>query len=96
MNTPISVILTYMRPGETWVLRGDEYSDLEWLDSTPMPTLSEIEEFEPQVELLQKQEAERLEKQRLEKETARESAFMKLKTLGLTDIEISSLIGGSS
>ena len=30
------------RPGESWSLSGDHYSGLSWLDSTPMPSMSEI------------------------------------------------------
>lgn len=41
MNIP--EILTLIRPGEQWVIRGNEYSALEWLDSTPKPTVEELE-----------------------------------------------------
>jgi len=39
----ITLILTTNYPGTEWVLRGDEYSGLGWLDSSPKPSLAELE-----------------------------------------------------
>ena len=39
----IVTVLHYLRPGEQWVLRGDSYDGLEWMDTTPKPTLEELE-----------------------------------------------------
>ena len=41
MNIP--TILNYLRPGAEWVLVGDDYSGLEWLDKLPKPTESELQ-----------------------------------------------------
>jgi len=38
-----SQILTLNYPGTQWALRGNEYSGLEWLDSTPKPTQAELD-----------------------------------------------------
>ena len=34
--------LQSLKPGAEWVLRGDDYSGLEWLDSSQQPTETEI------------------------------------------------------
>lgn len=39
----IALILTTNYPGAEWSLRGDSYSGLEWLDSSPKPSLEELE-----------------------------------------------------
>ena len=39
----IARCLEKLRPGEQWKLDGDDYAGLTWLDSTPKPTLAEIE-----------------------------------------------------
>ena len=38
-----TAILTLNYPGTQWALRGEEYSGLEWLDSTPKPTQAELD-----------------------------------------------------
>lgn len=51
-------VLQYIRPGEQWVLHGQE---LTWLDSTPRPTEAELQEGVRQLELqsyMQKRAAE--------------------------------------
>ena len=35
--------LQVLKPGAQWVLRGDDYSGLEWLDSGQQPTEQEVE-----------------------------------------------------
>lgn len=52
----IAKVLTFLRPGEQWVLRGESYADLEWLCSTKKPTLAELTEASTQVEELSYQE----------------------------------------
>ena len=43
MKYDIPQALQALKPGEQWVLRGTEYSDLEWLDSSQTkPTETEI------------------------------------------------------
>lgn len=38
----ITKILQLIRPNEQWVLYGNDYSGLEWLDKTSKPTLEEL------------------------------------------------------
>ena len=42
MKYDIPSALQALKPGEQWVLRGTEYSDLEWLDSGQQPTEQEV------------------------------------------------------
>lgn len=42
-----SLILNQNYPGTLWVIRGDEYSGLEWLDDTPKPTQVELDALWP-------------------------------------------------
>jgi hypothetical protein len=42
MTTKIQA-LDALRPGEEWAWRGEDYSGLEWLDSTAKPTEAEID-----------------------------------------------------
>ena len=43
MKYDITIALTELKPGAEWVLRGTEYSGLEWLDSSQTkPTETEI------------------------------------------------------
>lgn len=39
----IALILTKNYPGTQWLLTGEEYSGLEWLDETPKPTKAALE-----------------------------------------------------
>lgn len=39
----ITLILRTNYPNAEWSLRGDDYDGLEWLDSSPKPTLEELE-----------------------------------------------------
>ena len=44
MNEEISKALSILRPGAEWILRGDTYSSLEWLDQKQSaPSWAEIE-----------------------------------------------------
>lgn len=52
MNIP--VVLNDIRPGAAWVLTGDGYDGLEWLDTSPKPTLKQIEAAWPRAEAKQK------------------------------------------
>jgi hypothetical protein len=42
-----SAVLTANYPGTQWTLDGDDYSGLEWLDSTPKPTQAELDALWP-------------------------------------------------
>lgn len=46
----IQLILKTNYPGTQWVLAGDEYAGLEWLDETPKPTKAALEKQWPAVE----------------------------------------------
>ena len=50
MNIP--QILSLIRPGEEWTLRGPTIDDLEWHSSTSKPTLGELEAGQKQLEAL--------------------------------------------
>ena len=43
-------ILERKYPGTQWVLSGDSYDGLEWLDESPKPTEAELEALAPDVE----------------------------------------------
>ena len=42
MKYTIPEALSALKPGAEWVLRGTEYSGLEWLDSGQQPTEQEV------------------------------------------------------
>ena len=42
MKYNIPTALQVLKPGAQWVLRGDDYTGLEWLDSGQQPTKTEI------------------------------------------------------
>ena len=42
MKYDITHALTALKPGAQWVLRGDDYTGLEWLDNEQQPTKQEI------------------------------------------------------
>ena len=42
MKYDITSALIALKPGAQWVLRGDDYSGLEWLDSGQQPTEQEV------------------------------------------------------
>lgn len=44
MNMP--AMIKKLRPGEKWSLYGVDYAALVWLDSTPKPTLGELQSVE--------------------------------------------------
>jgi hypothetical protein len=81
----ISVALAFLRPGAQWVLSGDSYDGLEWLDDSVKPSLDELESAWPEVE------ASRVQAE-LEVLAAKESAFEKLAGWGLTPDEIATIL----
>ena len=42
MKYNIPTALQVLKPGAQWVLRGDDYTGLEWLDSEQKPTKTEV------------------------------------------------------
>jgi hypothetical protein len=47
--TDYSAVLTALRPGAAWVLDGDDYSGLTWLDDSSKPTQAELDAAWPAV-----------------------------------------------
>jgi hypothetical protein len=47
----IITILSNKYPGAQWVLGGNDYAQLEWLDETPKPTQKQLEALWPEVQL---------------------------------------------
>ena len=47
--TNYAAVLGKNYPGTIWILNGDDYSGLEWLDSTPKPTQAQLDAAWPQV-----------------------------------------------
>jgi hypothetical protein len=46
----ITLILTKNYPETQWILSGEDYSGLEWLDESPKPTKAALEKQWPQVQ----------------------------------------------
>jgi hypothetical protein len=42
MNFGLANAIISLRPGEQWILNGDDYSGLEWLSETEIPTEEEL------------------------------------------------------
>jgi len=82
----IPQILTSKYPGAQWVLDGDDYSGLEWLDDSPKPSEAELTALWPEVEAEIQAEADA-------KIAAKASAVAKLEALGLTVEEVSVAFG---
>ena len=43
MKYDIGSALQSLKPGAQWILRGDDYTGLEWLDSSQQPSKEEVE-----------------------------------------------------
>jgi len=71
-------------PGTEWVIVGNDYEGLDWLDSSPKPTKAELEAAWADLQETAAAETEA-------KIAARESALAKLAALGLTEEEIGAL-----
>ena len=76
----INSILTNKYPQTKWVLVGNDYEGLDWLDETEKPTKAQLESY--WVEVQQDLRA---------RSNARQSALAKLAALGLTEEEIAAL-----
>ena len=72
--------LTSLRPGEQWAWRGEDYSGLEWLDTTPKP--SEVEITNKKIEL---ENAEPMRLLRIE----RDSLLAQTDFYALSDVSLS-------
>lgn len=49
--TDYAAVLSAIRPGAAWVLNGDDYDGLTWLDDSPKPTRKTLDDAWPQVRL---------------------------------------------
>jgi hypothetical protein len=50
MSVDYSAVLQALRPGEEYLLNGNDYAGLTWLDDSPKPTKKELDEAWPQVQ----------------------------------------------
>jgi hypothetical protein len=82
----IPAILSRKFKDSEWTLEGDDYSGLNWISETDLPTNSELEQLWPTVqqEIAQEKQA---------KEDSRLSAIAKLEALGLTVDEVEVAFG---
>ena len=81
-----SLILSTNYPNAQWSLNGDSYDGLDWLDSSPKPTQTELDA------LWESTQAQVAAKEQAAKD-AKASALAKLAALGLTQDEVKALLG---
>lgn len=59
MKYDIAAALQSLKPGTRWVVRGNNYSDIEWLDESTIPTeeelLAEIDRLQSEYDALEYQ-----------------------------------------
>jgi hypothetical protein len=84
--TDYAAVLTRRHAGRQWVLNGDDYAGLEMLDGSSKPTQKSLDDAWPEVQAEIAADA-------AAKAATRASALAKLADLGLTDDEISALVG---
>jgi hypothetical protein len=84
--TDYTAVLNRRHAGRQWVLNGDDYAGLEMLDGTDKPTQKSLDDAWPDVQAEIAADA-------AAKVATRASALSKLSNLGLTDDEISALVG---
>jgi hypothetical protein len=48
--TDYAAVLNAIRPGTEWMLDGDDYAGLTWLDDSPKPTQKTLDDAWPQVQ----------------------------------------------
>jgi hypothetical protein len=84
--TDYAAVLTRQHAGRQWALSGDDYAGLEMLDGGSKPTQKELDDAWPEVQAEIAADA-------AAKVATRASALSKLADLGLTDDEISALVG---
>jgi hypothetical protein len=84
MNIVETLIAKY--PNAEWVLIGEDYAGLNWLDNTPKPTEKQLQDLW----LIVQAEAVTKEQARID---AKASAISKLQALGLTVQEVEVAFG---
>ena len=79
-------ILSVNYPTAQWILNGDSYDGLTWLDSSPKPTQAELDALweSTQAQVAAKEQAAI---------DVKASALAKLAALGLTQDEVKALVG---
>lgn len=84
--TDYALVMTRRHAGRQWTLNGNEYNQLVMLDDGETPSKTSLDAAWPavQAEIAAEQNAQA---------AARASALAKLSALGLTDDEISALVG---
>jgi hypothetical protein len=82
----IAAILSTNYPGTEWVIYGNDYEKLEWLDSSPKPTKAKLESEWAAVE-------QKVEAKKQAEIDAKASAIAKLQALGLTVNEVEAAFG---
>jgi hypothetical protein len=81
-----TLILSENYLGKQWSLSGDDYEGLDWLDSSSKPTKAELDALweSTQSQVIAKEQAQI---------NAKSSALAKLTALGLTQDEVTALVG---
>jgi hypothetical protein len=80
------LILGTLYVDKQWSMSGEEYSGLDWLDTSPKPTKEELDarQAEAETTAIAKQQAAK---------DVKASALAKLAALGLTQDEVKALVG---
>jgi len=81
-----SLILSINYPNKQWTLNGDNYEGLTWLDSSTKPTQAELDALWKTSKVAQA-------KAEQDVQDAKASALAKLTALGLTQAEVTALLG---
>jgi hypothetical protein len=79
-----------LRPGVEWTMNGDDVEGIIW----HTPNVEPLTTVEVQAEVARLEQA--AVDAELERVAARESAMAKLALLGLSDVEVAAIIGGSA
>jgi hypothetical protein len=79
-------ILSINYVGKEWIVSGDSYDGLNWLDSSPKPTQAELDALweSTQTAVIAREQAAK---------DVKASALAKLAALGLTQDEVKALVG---
>lgn len=84
--TDYALVLKKRHPNREWTLDNNDYESLTMTDGGTKPTKQELDDAWPDVQ-------SEIAAEKLEKQNAAVSAHNKLKALGLTDDEITALVG---
>jgi hypothetical protein len=84
--TDYALALNHLRVDAKWILNGDDYEGLDWLDDREKPTKAELEKAYAEALATLNAEA-------AAKKAAKASALAKLEALGLTADEAQAIAG---